>query len=81
MAVPSLTLEIQPNPLRVIPQAPVVSKDLTGFQEGARMLPTGKINNTSVLTKKGSEVSSKLRKSYLKARDRSPSSNDRCYLL
>jgi hypothetical protein len=52
MAIPSLTLEIQPNPLRAILYAPVVSKDLTGFQEGARMLPTGKVNNTSVLIKK-----------------------------
>jgi protein-L-isoaspartate O-methyltransferase len=38
--------------MRAILYAPVVSKDLTGFQEVGRVLPTGKVNNTSVLIKK-----------------------------
>jgi hypothetical protein len=52
MAVPSLTLEIQPNPLWTILYAPVISKDLTGFPEMGRMLQTGKVNNISVLIRK-----------------------------
>jgi protein-L-isoaspartate O-methyltransferase len=38
--------------MRAILYAPMVSKDLTGFQEVARVLPTGKVNNTSVLISK-----------------------------
>ncbi len=38
--------------MRAILYAPVVSTDLTGFQEVARVLPTGKVNNTSVLIRK-----------------------------
>jgi hypothetical protein len=41
--------------MRAILYAPVVSKDLTGFHESGRVLPTGKVNNTSVLIRKDRE--------------------------
>jgi hypothetical protein len=38
--------------MRAILYAPVVSEDLLGFQEVGRALPTGKVNNTSVMIRK-----------------------------
>jgi hypothetical protein len=38
--------------MRAILYAPVLKEDLAGFQELGRVLPTGKVNNTSVLIKK-----------------------------
>ncbi|HXY88833.1 MAG TPA: nicotianamine synthase family protein [Candidatus Acidoferrales bacterium] len=38
--------------MRAIQYAPVTEEDLTGFQELGRVLPTGKVNNTSVLIRK-----------------------------
>jgi len=38
--------------MRAILYAPVIEEDLVGFQELGRVLPTGKVNNTSVLIRK-----------------------------
>jgi len=38
--------------MRAILYAPVTEEDLTGFQELGKVLPTGKVNNTSVLIRK-----------------------------
>jgi len=38
--------------MRAILYAPVIKEDLIGFQELERVLPTGKVNNTSVLIRK-----------------------------
>jgi hypothetical protein len=38
--------------MRAILYAPVIKEDLAGFQELGRALPTGKVNNTSVLIRK-----------------------------
>jgi Nicotianamine synthase protein len=38
--------------MRAILYAPVVSEDLLGFREVGRVLPTGKVNNTSVMIRK-----------------------------
>ena len=38
--------------MRAILYAPVLKEDLVGFQELGRVLPTGKVNNTSVLIRK-----------------------------
>ena len=38
--------------MRAILYAPVIEEDLVGFQELGRVLPTGKVNNTSVLISK-----------------------------
>ena len=38
--------------MRAILYAPVIKEDLVGFQELERVLPTGKVNNTSVLIRK-----------------------------
>lgn len=38
--------------MRAILYAPVIEEDLIGFQELGRVLPTGKVNNTSVLIRK-----------------------------
>ena len=42
--------------MRAILYAPVVSEDLAGFREVGRVLPTGKVNNTSVMIRKGAGV-------------------------
>jgi flagellar biosynthesis regulator FlbT len=41
--------------MRAIQYAPVLKEDLVGFQELGRVLPTGKVNNTSVLVRKERE--------------------------
>jgi hypothetical protein len=41
--------------MRAILYAPVVNEDLVGFQEVGRVLPTGKVNNTSVMIRKNLE--------------------------
>ena len=38
--------------MRAILYAPVIEEDLIGFRELGRVLPSGKVNNTSVLIKK-----------------------------
>ena len=38
--------------MRAILYAPVVSENVAGFQEVARVLLTGKVNNTSVMIRK-----------------------------
>jgi protein-L-isoaspartate O-methyltransferase len=42
--------------MRSLLYPPVTAKDLAGFQEVARVLPAGKMNNTSVLITKGESI-------------------------